>query len=97
MLAVLGLGHVKGTGLKNAATLAGLLFQFPVQLHGVVLELRDVVVVVQPVEIGSRVPGGARGEFIALEKNHVFPPQLGEMIEDGTADETASNDDRLCM
>ena len=95
VLAVLGLGHVQGARLEDSAPLPGLLLQFAVKLHGVVLELRNVVVIVKPVKIRSRVPGRARGQLVPLQKNDVGPSQFGKVIEDGTADQPASDDDRL--
>jgi hypothetical protein len=43
------------------------------------------------------MPGGTGGEFGTLEQNTVFPTELGEMIEDGATDNSATYDDGLCV
>ena len=40
-----------------------------------------------------RVPGGARGEAIALEEDDVLPAHVAEVIGDGAADDAATDDD----
>ena len=39
------------------------------------------------------MPCGARGELFAFKQHDVFPAQLGQVIGDGTADDTATDDD----
>ena len=73
-------GEIKGAGTVYAAGLTRLAFQLIVELHGVVLQAGDVVVVVQAVDAGRRVPGRARGELASLQQDDVGPTELGEMI-----------------
>ncbi len=95
VFAVSCLGKVERTGLEHAAALAGFRFQLLVELHRVILQLGNVVVVVKAVEVGRRMPGGAGSQFVAFEQDDVFPAQFAQMIEDGTTDKTASDDDCL--
>jgi hypothetical protein len=62
-----------------------------------VLQFGYIVVVVQAVDTGCRVPGRTRGELIALQQHHVAPTQLGEMIKNRAANQPPANDYRLCM
>jgi hypothetical protein len=97
MLALFGLREVERTGLEDAAGLAGLDLKLLVQRHGVVLQAADVGGVVQAVNVGRRMPGRTGGEFVTLEQHHVGPAELGEMIKNGTTDETAADDDGLSV
>jgi hypothetical protein len=42
-----------------------------------------------------RVPGGAAGQLLALEKDDVFPAELDEVIGNAAADDPSPNDDYL--
>ena len=50
-------GKVEVSMLVNAARLLGFPLKLFIQLHGVVLQLADVVGVVKAMNVGSRVPG----------------------------------------
>ena len=41
----------------------------------------------------GRVPGGARGEPVALEQHHVLPAHVGQVVGDRAADDAAADDD----
>ncbi len=97
MLARFGLREIERAGLEHAAALARLRLERVVKVHGVVLDAGDVVVVVQPVDVGRRVPGAARCQLIAFQQHHIRPAQLGQVIEDRAADDAASDDDGLGM
>ena len=43
----------------------------------------------------GRVPGGPRGELVALEQQHVPPAQLGQVVREAGSDHTATDDDDL--
>jgi hypothetical protein len=76
VLPVLGLREIEEPGLEHAAGLAGLGLQLLVERHRVVLQPRDVGAVMQPVDIRRRVPGGARGQLVALQQDHLRPAGL---------------------
>ena len=38
------------------------------------------------------VPGGARGELVALHQHHVVPAEMGQVVGDRRADDTAADD-----
>ncbi len=82
VFAIPSLGKIKRTGLEHAAGLAGFLFQLLVELHRVILQLGDVVVVMQAVQVGCSMPGGAGSQFIALQQDNVLPAQLAQVVED---------------
>ena len=39
------------------------------------------------------VPGGARGQAVALEQDDVLPAHVGQVVGDGAADDAAADDD----
>src|SRR5262249_11956834 len=55
--------------------------------------LGDIGIAVEGVEAAGRMPGGARGQAVALQQDHVLPPSLGQVVEHGAADDTAADDD----
>ena len=85
VLAIRRLGHVQHARLIDAAALAGFALQLGVELHRVVLQLRQVVVVVQPVDARRGVPGRTRRQLVAFQQNDILPAQLGEVVEDAAA------------
>ena len=97
MLARLRLRKIERTRLEDAAALAGFSLQLFVKTHGIMLQTADVGAVMQPVDIGRRVPCGARGQFRPLQQNHIRPTQFGQVIQDRTADKPAADDHRLRM
>ena len=97
MFARLCLRQIQRSGLKHPAALPGFRLQFPVKVHRIVLDAGNIGAVMQPVDIGRRVPGAARGQFIAFQQHHVAPAELGKMIQDRASDDAAADDNRLCM
>ena len=91
VFARLGLRQIQRARLVHAAALTGLCLQRFVQVHGVVLDAGDVVVVVQAMDAGRRMPGRAGRQFVALQQNNIGPAELCQMIQDGAADEAAAN------
>jgi hypothetical protein len=45
----------------------------------------------------SGVPCGAGGQLFSLQEDHVFPPQLGEVVRDRAADDATADDDHAGM
>ena len=81
--------------LLEAGVLSGLLLQRPVEDRAIAAQLGHRVGGAQLGDQPGGMPGGAAGEFAALENDDVGPAQLGEMIGDRTADDTAADDDDL--
>jgi hypothetical protein len=48
-------------------------------------------------DVDCSVPGSAAGQFVALEKDDLAPAVFGQVVEDGAADDAASDNDGLCM
>ena len=97
MLARLGLGQIERAGLEHAAALPGLGLELLVEAHRIVLQAADVGDIVQPVDVGGRVPGAAAGQFGPLEQHDLGPARLGQMVEDRAADDAAADHDGLGM
>jgi hypothetical protein len=97
MLARFRLREIKGAGLKDTATLAGLLLQLLVKRHRVVLEPADIGGIMETMDVRRGVPGRAGGELVALQQHHLGPAKLGQVIQNGTADQAAADDHCLCM
>ncbi len=95
--AVPGAGEHDAAGHVDAAGLAGDAFDLGVELDGIFLQLGDVGVAVQRVHAAGGVPGGAAGEFVAFEQDHVLPAELGEVVQHGAADHAAADDCRAHM
>ena len=94
---ILALRKIQRTRLGDAAALPGFALELFVELHRVVLQPGDIVVVMQAVDAGCRVPGRARGQFVAFEQHDVGPAELGQVIQDRRADQAAADDYCLCM
>ena len=43
------------------------------------------------------MPGGTRGQAVALEQHDVLPAHQRQVISDGSADDSAANDDDTGM
>ena len=76
---------------------AGDLFQLFVKPDGIALQRGHVGVAVQGVKAACRVPCGAGGEFRAFDQHDVGPAEFGQVIQHGTADDTAANHDHAGM
>lgn len=97
MFAVTCLRKIERPWLEYAATLSGFFFKILVQLHRVILQSRDIVVVVQAVNTSGGMPGRARREFITFEQHDILPAQFAQMIENTAANKTATNNNRLSV
>ena len=75
-----GSGQHEAAGDVHAAGLAGNPFDFLVQLDGVLLQLGDIGIAVDGVHAPRRMPGRTRGQFGALDQQHVLPARLGQVI-----------------
>ena len=67
------LRQIERAGLEHAASLPRFLFQFLIQVHGIVLDTADVCTIVQAVDIGRRMPCGSRCQFIPFQHHHIGP------------------------
>ena len=97
MLALLGLRQIERSRLEHTAALAGFGLELLVQVHRVMLDAGDVVVVVQPVDIRSRVPGRTACQLVALQQDDVAPAELCKVIEYRAADKPAPDNHCLRM
>ena len=97
MFAIGGLREIQRARLKNAAVLSGFALEVFVELHRVILQPRDIVVIVQSVNTGCRMPGRARSQFVTLEQHHVGPAKFGQVIENRASDQATADDDCLSM
>ena len=82
VFAVLGLSKVERAGFEYTAGLASFGLQFFVERHRVMLQAGDIGAVMQPVDIGRRMPSAARCQFITFQQDHIGPAQFREVIED---------------
>ena len=80
MFAGFGLGKVERSGLEHAAALASLGFKLVVEAHRVMLDAADIGAVMQPVDIRRRMPCGATGQLVALQKDNIGPAQFYQMV-----------------
>ena len=76
--------------------LARQLLDLLIKVDRVLLELGDVRIAVDRVHASGRMPGRPRREFVAFEQHRVGPAELGEVVEDGAADDSAADDDSTC-
>ena len=89
-------GQHQPAGQVDAALLARLGLDLPVEIDRVLLQAGDVGVTVQRVHSTGGVPRRPGGQLLALQQHHVGPARLGEVVEHAGADDTASDDDHLC-
>ena len=75
--------------------LAALRLDLRIEPDRVLLQRGDACVAVHRVEPAGRVPGGAGGEFLALEQRGIGAAAKGEVIQDAAADDAAADDDDL--
>ena len=97
VLTLLRLRQIKRPRLENATALPGLFLQLFIKVHRIVLDTRDIVVVMQPVDIGGRMPSGPRGQLVPFQKNNVTPTEFREVIEDRAANQATTDHHCLCM
>ena len=86
-------GDADAAVLLEADGLAGLGLEPLEQLHGVFGEPRQGEGAQHLAHQAGGMPGGAAGQGSALEQNHIGPAQLGQMIGDAAAGDTAADDD----
>ena len=79
-------GHV------HADALAALRLDLLVERDRVGLQRGDVRIVVDRVETRGGVPGGAGGEFGALDQRDIAPAFSGEVVEHARADDASADD-----
>ena len=95
--ALVGGGEAHAARHVHADTLAALALDLVVEPDGVALQRGDVRVVVERVETRRRVPGGAGGEFGALDECNVGPSGTRQVVEHARADDAAADDDGLIL
>src|SRR5262249_37058874 len=88
-------GDGKAAVLLVAGGLAGLALQGLVEVDGGFVELGGGGGVGHGPHQAGGVPGGAAGELLALEQQHVLPAELGQVIGERAADDAAADDDDL--
>ena len=76
--------------------LASFLFQAQVELRGVLGQFGHVLAIAKLSDQASRMPGGPRGQFLALQQHHVVPSNFRQMISNGAANDTATDDRDPC-
>ena len=83
--------------LAQADVEAGLFLERLVERDRIFVDLPDRIAEVEERQEARRVPGRARGQFLALDENAVAPAFLGEMIERRDADHAPADDHRPRM
>ena len=78
--------------LFEAGGLTGFGLQLLEQPRRVFGKLREIAGGAQLADKSGGMPGGARGQLLALEEHHVGDAELGEMIGERGADDAAAND-----
>ena len=85
--------HRHRAALAEAGGEPGLGLEPGVEVGGVFREPGPVLARLQLPDEPRRVPGGARGELLALQQHHVGPAELGQVVGDGAAGDAAADDD----
>src|SRR5262245_33589361 len=68
-----------------------------VEIDRILLQLRHIRIAVERVETPSRMPGRARRQHVAVEKDGVSQTAFRQMIKNGTSDDAAADDNDLRM
>ena len=76
---------------------AGLRLKPEIQLLRIFRQPRHVLCRAKLRDQPGRVPGGATGQLLALEKNNIGPAKLAKMVGNRTADHPAPDDDSACL
>ncbi len=84
-------GQCDAADVMQTAGHVGDLFQFLIEPDRIPLQRRHIGVAIQRVKSARRVPCGPRCQFGPLDKNHVRPPQLGQVVEHRNAHNPATN------
>ena len=91
--ALLGCRHLDAAGEVHADVLPADLLHLPVHRYAIGLQPRYIGIAVHGVKAAGGMPGGTGGQLLALDKYHIRPTQLGQVIEHGGPDDTAADDD----
>ncbi|MNS47477.1 hypothetical protein D3C72_800080 [compost metagenome] len=95
--AILGAGETDVGDLGEADIHAGLFLKLLIELDGIFVDLADRIAHVEQRQKPGGMPGGTRGELLALDENAVAPALLGKMIKRRNADDAATDHHRPCM
>ena len=79
--------------LPQAGRQPGFRLKPGVKIGGIFRQPRHVLAGAQLTDQPRRMPGGARGQLLALEQQDVGPAELRQVIGDGTAGNAASDND----
>src|SRR6202034_2925549 len=80
------------TRIMQADVLPGDPLQLRIECDRIGLQARHGGIAVQGVKGAGSVPTRAGGQFLAFAKRDIPPPELGQVIEDAAADDSASDD-----
>ena len=80
------------SGLGPASGLTCFTFQLAIKVDGIVDQLGQRGRRAQPPDQSRRMPGGAAGQFRALQHDDILAAFAGKVIGDGTADDAAADD-----
>ncbi len=92
---VVGHRELDGTAVDDAGRLARFGLEPAVEVLRVLRELGLRLRVAQRRQQARGVPGRATGQLLAFEQHDILPAELGEVVGDGTADDTAADDHDL--
>ncbi len=90
-------GQEHTLGQMETGRLAGNFLDLFIQINGIGLQLRDLRVAIDGVKTARRMPGRPGCQFRPFDQNHIFPTQLGQMIQYRTPNNPAPDYHRLCM
>ena len=92
-----GVRQAQAAGLVIVDLVADFLREPGVQRGGIALQLENAPRGGEVRAVARRMPGGARGEFVALEQHHVGPAEPREVVQRAAPDRTAADDDHPCV
>ncbi len=95
--AVRGSGKSDAANMMQPAGLARQLLQLLIELDGVALKGGDVGIGVDGMKSARGVPGGTGGQLGPFNQCDICPAQLGQMIQNGTSDDTPADHGDLDM
>ena len=90
-------GHRYRTALAIARCLAGFCLKPAIEFAGIFCELGHVDAGPQLPDQPRGMPCRAAGQLLAFQQDHVVPTDLGQVICNRTADDTATDDDDFCL
>ena len=83
---------VQPTRIMQADVLPGDPLQLRIECDRIGLQARHGSVAVEGVKGAGSVPTRAGGQFLAFTERDIPPPELGQVVEDAAADDSASDD-----